>query len=370
MIRKMSCAFIISAWIACGGGGDESGKSDAWFPETVDSWETVDSGDSGSVDLTKDLAHELSDTALEGGDLEKPDVGTTDVVEDVLDGDQTDAGLPELIDLPEKTVQETLAQGPDGFILSNDQWNGLLPINYPSQADYTQTIEGLVYHFRPWVRFRMPHPGKVKRLFVYTSGSENGANAVEMRLSTGFPGGHHPCLDEDTGDDQYPVGPAFRMEVGADPGWRVFDVSGVGHEVGGYDEFFVIFRQEGAARVGLAVPRDTEPGDYGSYGGLIADVPGDQMGCFSTISVFTDQQDKPMVWLVRAEIEASEVLDQHRFMRPADGPNLGGHVAFGDYDDDGDDDILSGGALWRNDGSGGFENRTDAAGLTGLGGET
>ncbi|MSP92747.1 MAG: CRTAC1 family protein [Myxococcales bacterium] len=46
-----------------------------------------------------------------------------------------------------------------------------------------------------------------------------------------------------------------------------------------------------------------------------------------------------------------------------------GRIAWGDYDGDGDEDLLMGGArLWRNDGAGKFDEVTKAAGLEGLGG--
>ena len=53
----------------------------------------------------------------------------------------------------------------------------------------------------------------------------------------------------------------------------------------------------------------------------------------------------------------------------AAGIATGGRMAFGDYDGDGDDDLLFGGAtLYRNDGKGHFEDVSVGAALTGLGG--
>ncbi|MBM4354965.1 MAG: VCBS repeat-containing protein [Deltaproteobacteria bacterium] len=161
------------------------------------------------------------------------------------------------------------------------------------------------------------------------------------------------------------------MEVSDKPGWRVFSVGKLDWHLLGYDELFVLFEQEGEARVGLAPPAPTFPGDYPAYGGIIGDIPGDLMECFPTMSAFSGPNDEPLVWLMRVEIEADEVVETHEFEdQGVETLNVGGHVSFGDYDNDGDEDFLSGGSLWRNDGTGAFTNVSEAAGLTGLGGET
>lgn len=363
MTRQLTVSFLAIAWIACGGGGGTD-EPDAALPDVPPDVVT---------DVEPDAGPEVLDDGI-------PDPGPTDPGapefptelpdEPASDAMETDSGGPAVVLLPEETVAEPVAPGPMGFVLANESWDGAADIQYPTAADFTQTIEGLVYNFRPWVRYRMPHPGTVKRIFLYSAPNSAEPGAVEVHLSTGFPGGHWPCLDEDTGDDPYAVGPTFRMELGPEPGWRVFDLSSAGHEVGGYDEFFVIIRQEGSARVGLFKANQPQPRDYSIFGGLIADAPGDDMACFPTSSTFTNFLDQPLIWLARVEIEASEVLDQHLFKPAADGPGLGGHISFGDADGDGHVDMLSGGTLWQNDGAGAFTNVTEAAGLTGVGGET
>jgi len=316
-----------------------------------------------------------------GGGGDDKDAGATDLTADSDRDTSVDVAIdphgetptypsdsePEFVDVPEEIVEEPGVSAGNFFVLTNDEWDGGSDPMFPSSVDYSQTIQGEVYHFRPWVRFRMPHPGTVKRMFVYTAGAPG---TVSVRLSTGYPGGHYPCLDEETGDDPYSIGPAFRMDVSEEPGWRVFDLSEAGHQVGGYDEFFVIFDQDKGARVGLSYPAQTQPRDYSIFGGLIADVPGDGVGCFPTMSTFTDNEEAPLIWLVRVEIEAAQALEQRVFSLPDDGPSLGGHAAFGDFDNDGDEDLLSGGKLWENDGTGAFTDVTVDAGLSGLGGET
>ena len=169
-------------------------------------------------------------------------------------------------------------------------------------------------------------------------------------------------MDEATGEDKFPVYKPFRMEMSAEPGWRVFDVSAAEHDLGGYDEFFVIFDQEGDARVPLYYPQPTKPGDYTSYGGIIADGPGDDMECFPSMYTFPDEDENPLIWLVRAEIEAAQVVEEHSFADMGkEHLSVGGHAAFGDYDNDGDEDMLSNANLWENDGEGSFSNITEQA---------
>jgi hypothetical protein len=70
---------------------------------------------------------------------------------------------------------------------------------------------------------------------------------------------------------------------------------------------------------------------------------------------------------VRLLVEyTEEVTPEARLFQPAkDSPTLD-HVAWGDYDRDGFDDLLLGSALHRNKGDGTFEDVTKAAGLEGL----
>lgn len=290
----------------------------------------------------------------EGGDFGREDALTTDNASDA----QTDAvkALAEMVvDWP--------PPGSEGrTLLSNDE--GTASIQVPTTGDFTRVIEGLTYRFRAYVRFRLPHPGRVTRVFLYSAG---GSGALRLHLSSGFPGGHYPCLDETSGEDRDAIEPPYRMEVSHEPGWRAFDVTSSALKTGGYDEFFVLFEQEGEARVGLARASKKPAGDYESYGGLIADVPGDGMACFPTLASFSGPKGESLVWLVRAEIEGSKEISP-RFEVAESGPLGAGHAAFGDVDQDGDDDLLTGGTLWVNDGTGRFEDRTEACGLAGLGG--
>jgi len=315
---------------------------------------SLEAGDVPSVEDAQDQSTDGSDTT-----------GTGDAVPDAAEAEAAEE--PEFVAVSETTAAAAEPTCDDCFVISHDTWDGSWEPEGPSKGEYDVVQNGVTIYFRPWMRFRMPHPGKVKRIYMYTAG---GAGQIEMQLSTGFPGGHYPCLNENTGEDLYPIGEAYRMDVGETPGWRVFDVQKLGHELLGYDEFFVIFRHIGEARVALSLPAPREPGDYESYGGLIADIPGDTLTCFPSMSNFVGADDVPLVWLMRAEIVASEVVEQHVFDDlGALGPQVGGHVSFGDYDNDGDEDFLSGGTLWRNDGTGQFLQVTEEAGLAGVGGE-
>jgi hypothetical protein len=61
-----------------------------------------------------------------------------------------------------------------------------------------------------------------------------------------------------------------------------------------------------------------------------------------------------------------EVKSEERIFQPAANSPSGSHVAWGDYDADGWDDLLLGAALYKNDGKGGFVDVSKAAGLAGL----
>jgi hypothetical protein len=359
----------------CGGGSgsdtepsDTGSRGDNWNPECTEV--VCPDTDPNLPDATADLPSDAAPEAVDGIPPDAPDV-PPESLEDGSGGNDTGTDAPTdaspHVDLPEQIVDAPGSGCDTCFLAVNETWDGVEEPGFPKEADYTSVYEGQTFFLRPYSRIRMPHPGKVARLYVLTSG----AGKIEMRLSSGFPGGHYPCLDENSGEDKYPVGPAFVMETTAEQGWRVFDVSAADYSALGYDELFAIFRQEGDARVGLFSPVPQMPGDYSDYGGLIADAPADGMECFPTMSVFEGTMGGTMAWVIRAEIEASEVIDDKGFLdEGAAGLNVGGHAAFGDYDNDGDDDLLSNGTLWRNDGTGTFENVTEEALLAGLGGET
>ncbi len=272
---------------------------------------------------------------------------------------------------PWTSVRETLDEGPactdePCALLGNEAFDGA-GLQVSNEASFDQESDGLVYRFRAFSRLRAPQPGTLGRVWLYTKG----AGAVRLQLSTGFPGGHSPCLDEATGADLYPVGPQYRMEVSADAGWRRFDLGDLQHPVGGYDELYFLMDQEGETRIGLAPALASVPGDYASNSGLIADAPGDKLRCFAATSVFGGDGGGSLAFIVRAELRPQAPLDTPRGFAPLEGgPSFGGHAALGDFDNDGDDDLLSGGQLWRNDGDLKFVNVTAAAGLTGLAGET
>jgi hypothetical protein len=75
-------------------------------------------------------------------------------------------------------------------------------------------------------------------------------------------------------------------------------------------------------------------------------------------------------FLVRVGITYFDLVDTFWFrdVTTAAGLNPGGRVAWGDYDNDGDDDLMiSGLVLYRNNGDGSFSNVNDAAKITGIG---
>jgi len=365
-MRRVSGGWLLVAlWVLVVGCSSESGKSDVASEVDVRASDQVadvtggpgDSVDDGaSVDVT--LPPDVSD--LEG----TPDA-LVEVTEDVVE-EPFEEVVESVVPIDEPSCENCV-------IVKHDGWDGSWDPAGPSQGtyDFPWTDDGgkdWIFYFRPWMRFRVSHPGTVNRILLYTDG---GPGALEVQLSTGFPGGHYPCLDEMTGEDSYPIGKPFVMAVSEEPGWREIDVAGLNHEMLGYDEFFVLWRHVDDVRVALAPPAPAVQGDYGAYGGLIADAPGDQMTCFSSMDNFKDPDEEPLVWLVRVEIEASEIADKHQFTDMGDdGPKIGGHVSFGDFDNDGDPDLLTGGTLWQNIGEGEFVKMGEEAGLAGLGGET
>ncbi len=239
-------------------------------------------------------SHGSADTGVDT-DFESPDGGPDGWIDDL------DAAEDALV--PWVAVPETLVDGPqacaDCLVLRNDGYEEGIQPTTTTNATFETEFEGEVFHFRPWIRFRMPHPGGLRRVFVYTAGE----GAVEVQLSTGYPGGHSLCLDETDGSDRFPVGLPRRMMVSAQPGWRQFDFSACGFSVGGYDEFFLLLHQEGKARVALAKAVTPGPGDHDLFGGLLADAPGDDMQCFSSAMALTDDAKAPLMWMVRPEIQ-------------------------------------------------------------------
>jgi hypothetical protein len=360
---------LLALWALAAGCSGDSGKSD----------DVATGADVHATEVVADIADIAVDPADVAADSTQVDsVIPTDIALPDGAGDSVADIAEEVVEEPFVEVAESVVDSDDPacqqcVIVKHDDWDGSWDPAGPPKGtyDYPWTDEqgkDWTFYFRPWMRFRASHPGTVNRILFYTAG---GSGALEVQLSTGFPGGHYPCLDEMTGDDSYPIGKPFMMPVTAEPGWRELDVSSLGHEMLGYDEFFVLWRHVDEGLVALAPPAPVAQGDYSVYGGLIADAPGDLMTCFSSMDNYKDPDEQPLVWLVRAEIAASEIADVHQFTDMGDGgPKIGGHVSFGDYDNDGDPDLLTGGTLWRNDGDDGFVKLGEEAGLTGLGGET
>ena len=348
----------------CGGTDDKKELDTTTLPDAPENSSYAD-----APAVIPDVHETVGDTPGDGASPDGVDAISDGIVPEVAD----EVVEEPYTEVPEATLDELEPGCDDCLLLAQDTWDGSWEPTGPEKGQYDipwtdDTGNDWTLYFRPWMRFRVPHPGMVTKLFLYTAG---GSGELIVQLSTGFPGGHHPCLDPLTGDDSYPVGKPFRMQITAEPGWRAIDVSDLGHTLLGYDEFFVIFRMVDDARVALSVPTPREPGDYEFYGGLVADIPGDQQDCFPSMSPFLDADDNPLTWLLRAEMETEKVLEERLFEDLGDkGPGVGSHVAFGDYDNDDDEDMLCGATLWENDGDGGFVNISEAAGTVGLTGET
>jgi len=351
--------------LACAAGpGPHEPGTDAIFAEVFDPSALAPDPATTEAEASPEPVDPVPEPAT-SEDIQQPRDTRGDPDEPDPAGDSADVSVqPEVVQAPGDIVSWPPPGSEGRTLLSNDQ--GTESVLVSSSSDFTTVMDGLTYRFRAYVRFRMPHPGRVTRVFVYLAG---GAGAVHLHLSSGFPGGHFLCLDEQTGEDPDAVGPLYRLETDAQPGWRAVDVSASAFEVGGFDEFFVVLDQFADARVGLGLAAPKPAGDYESYAGLIADVPGDQLACFPTLSTFSGPAGEPLVWLVRSEIEG-DPANNFRFERIEGEPTGSGHAAFADLDGDGDDDLLTGGRLWINDGSGGFFEATSDAGLDGLGGET
>ena len=357
----VTVVILAFASVHCGGDdGDANSVVDTSAKDSAVADTAADILGEARVDeVAVDPADIITDQTVDPADVGEFDVVDQEVAAEVVE-DPTHV-------LDEETVADAEPGCEDCYLAIHDGWTGDYDVVYPQQNNYDFQDGDTTIYFTPWMRYRVPHPGTISRILVYTAG----AGAISLHLSTGFPGGHYPCLSEDSGADPYMVYKPFVMEVTEEPGWRAFDVSAAAHTMLGYDELFVIFDQLEDARVGLVYPSEVAQGDYKVYGGLIGDPPGDQMQCFPSMSNFTDNYESPLVWLMRAEVLSEQVVDKHIFAdQGADGPKVGGHASFGDFDNDGDEDFLSNGSLWANDGSGKFENISEEAQLAGLGGET
>ncbi len=358
--------FVLALAGGCGGTGS-TGDLERSPSDTPDAADGTGLEDEPLHEGESEEGAETREQGMEDGTDDDPSAETGG--EDALARTDTVSDTLEDAHPVKPLAEEVVPWPPPGSegrtLLANDE--GTAWVQVPTAGDFTTVIQGITWRFRAYVRFRLPHPGRVTRIFAYTAG---GQGALKLHLSTGFPGGHYPCLDEGTGEDADRVGPAYWMEVSEAPGWRAFDVGPSGLEVGGYDEFFVLFDQEGEARVGLGLASEKPAGDYETYGGLIADAPGDQMVCFPSLSSFQGPSGEALVWLVRAEVEGPAPSWEPRFVAAETGPVGAGHAAFADVDRDGDEDLLTSGRLWVNDGAGRFEDRTEPGGLAGLGGET
>jgi hypothetical protein len=74
----------------------------------------------------------------------------------------------------------------------------------------------------------------------------------------------------------------------------------------------------------------------------------------------------PFDYTVRLHLEyVDQKADGSDLFEPASEQRFGSRVAFGDFDNDGWDDLFSGGKLWHNDGNGALVDVTDGSGLGG-----
>ena len=153
---------------------------------------------------------------------------------------------------------------------------------------------------------------------------------------------------------------ARTVQTGDNGAWVDIDLSGSPIEVAPRDLFWVgvkLLQEQTTIAYDAITPTD------GMITGMVQ-TPDAVTQCADGCGV-------PGNLLLRAEGTYLDPIDKFWFtdITALSGINSSGRVAIADYDDDGDDDVLIGGAqLWQNDGKAHFTDVTAKLGLSGLGG--
>lgn len=207
------------------------------------------------------------------------------------------------------------------------------------------------------MRIRPTHPLKLNQLEIAYWGKANAP--IELHVwrdnggsQPGAPGGYF------TDDPQAELLPAIAAKTAANGVWTTVDLASSAVELPALEQFWVGVKITSAdTNVGV----DKISKDQTVFNAMVQ-TPGEPCG---------DGCGVPGNLAMR--VHGTYINKMTNFwltdVTKAAGIAAGGRMAFGDFDNDGDDDLLYGGAiLYRNDGKGHFEDISAKAGLTGLGG--
>lgn len=271
----------------------------------------------------------------------------------------------------EETVERVKTGcGTGGWPLPDDlatlSWHGGQTTSDLTEQSWEITVDGTAYGLAAgpaWegVRFDLPHPAEVHGFTIRWA---NAPDVPDAELSAG--------LYRDFGHNGFDFWPS-------DPLWSGTRCVGEADSAGGLT--YVFENPIAVAHPGLVYVAQYRP-DATSPAFVFTDSPAEDCevwgDCHSSVNLpaaATDLYDigvslqLPHDFVVSLHLRWTDQLaPEDLLFQKVDGVTTGRRVAFGDYDGDGDDDLLAGGGrLYRNDGADGFTDVSDTAGLEGLG---
>jgi len=202
------------------------------------------------------------------------------------------------------------------------------------------------------MRLTTDHPATLLRVQLELDGGAAGGD-VEVHIWDEY-GGNNPDLEDDL------LAPII-LTVAPGQDWYEIDVSAAGIEIDPWQHF----------HVGIVHLQDDEPAVR------LDTTISSEIRCELYVAAedtwyYVGTDAGGYAYMIRAVVNYHDQLDAadkpFRDVTEAAGlPRTNARPAWGDYDNDGDPDlVLSGSLLYRNEGDGTFTNVTEAAGLTGL----
>ena len=342
----MTKLWIVFALVAMVGCGDSGGPPPADEPDS---------------DGAADAAEEVD----EGGVYVAPDAP------DVQDVTPDEGPEP---DLPERMCEPTAggALPPDLVTLQWDDDNGVATVADQDWAIAETPLATAVLHEQ--VRFDLEHPARIHGFSVQYGRVPEGDVPLTAGLYADF--GHN-------GFDMWHFDPVWQGDLCAqdvEPGQWVTFALPEPVEVAHPGLIYVGHKREGAQAPAWLF--DTSlPGEECEN---LSDCCGVFTNCHSSWNLpelvnFTVNGQANYSfpglslsvgydYMVRLHLEyTDDVTPEEKVFQPVEGLALGSRMSFADYDGDGDDDLLTGLKLLRNDGAGNFEDVTEQSGIAALG---